>query len=341
MKHASLRRWFGTAIDRWAATAAQRDAVYAALQREGFPLAPGAPHRFATMTVAAFEAGGGRDKEVAVAAGGSIELLMAAGYSFDHVIDGDVPARSAGDEALVGLTILFLAQSTLADVAERALGRSAATLLMQDVTASLRSSAAGQLDDVRLANRPASTPTTTDEASAMTELKAGPLGHIAGSVGARLATASRLAENGIAEALWYFATYRQMIDDLSDVEADAQSSSRTGAQGRATLPLVYLRNFLAANGGLIPLQNGDASPRIMGDDATIATERGSMSVDEMVRASGAAVFTQLNAEVMRKRALEAARAVEGAQALCALIENHRVEVAHHPPHGTAALRSSA
>ena len=165
---------------------------------------------------------------------------MAAGYTLDHVMDEEVPeGQHLGAEACLATTLTFLAHAVLDQATATALPSAQRVSFMAEVHQMLLKSVAGQHRDLTFAAMPPNVEVTTDDALETTELKAGALGRLAGVIGARLASANPDIAERIGECCWYYATYRQLIDDLSCAPTDDDGRAGDASANKRTLPLVY------------------------------------------------------------------------------------------------------
>jgi geranylgeranyl pyrophosphate synthase len=284
------------------ATAAATDL----LQREGYPLHADAPCRAGVLAFIAYRVAGGTDENIAATCGAVAELFMAASYTLDHRMDGDVTASADPSVELgVGIALLLTANAAL----HRALSHLPPDLQAQtalEVDKCLLDAVAGQMQDLSYQRLPSDVDVTTDESLAMTELKAGSLGRLTAVIGARMAGANDALTQQISECYACFSTYRQLLDDLSDAPDMPDGRVSDAAQGKRTLPLVYLAHWRDELGA----STRDASP---GQGHIIHEERRIPPVSaEELGASGATLFTQLAAETFRNRARSIAQQIQRA-----------------------------
>jgi geranylgeranyl pyrophosphate synthase len=122
------------------------------------------------------------------------------------------------------------------------------------------SACAEQLLDARLEREDE---VALDEALRMTALKAGGCGSLAASFGASIAGSDDEMVVLFSELGSNIFTYLQLVDDIRDA-SPAEGISRDMRQRKKTLPLLYFRNWLSADGedaagGIMPAEFGAES----------------------------------------------------------------------------------
>jgi geranylgeranyl pyrophosphate synthase len=163
-------------------------------------------------------------------------------------------------------------------------------------------SCAAQTEELLLARDGLPADFSTDDALDLTRRKAGSLGRLAALIGAGLAKADATTRGLIADCFESYATYRQIIDDLSDAAETPESTRKSDASlNRPTLPLVYLHKASLKSGRETADLDLAPSP-IM--------ERGGFVSDEQLRASGALVFAGMVAEMLRNETMKLLAGIE-------------------------------
>ena len=310
----AIRERIEHAVERSASTAEQRDGALCVLRRESFPLHPESRCRVGLLASLAYEAAGGTDPEVALDGAAAMELYMAAGYVLDHVMDDEVPSDSTvGMEAALGTTLLLIAEATLDEVAARELAPEPAARVVGKAKMLLLGSCAGQMRELQLVEPGRLAAMTVDDALALTEQKAGSLGQMAGVIGAGLAGVEEGLQSLLNDCYFHYATYHQIIDDLSDAPAiEGVDKTSDFAALRPTLPVVY---YLRSQIGAAACSEGELGAGLVGGEAAQRRTINQIRAAEppgpkQLRESGATLFTQLAAEVVRNRALELAEQIQ-------------------------------
>jgi geranylgeranyl pyrophosphate synthase len=292
----------GSLVHDLALTAELRERALACLRRESFPLHPRSRCRAGTLSALAYDIAGGTDRDTAIGGAAAVELYMAAGYTLDHVMDDEVPlGTNTGIETALAR---LMAEAALDEAADKALARDGRTTLIREAKRMLIASCAGQLRELCLTDTAARGAFTTDDALDVTALKAGSLGQMAGGIGARLAGADPELVALIEGCYFHYATYAQIVDDLSDAARVPGEERRSDiASGRPTVPAVYFYRSAALLGA------GPQSERRRSRILDAVPELGGPGVDEL-RESGATLFTQLAAEMVRNTALGIAEQIQ-------------------------------
>ena len=296
MSRGDLREYLVRVVERWVTHPRQLDRVNQVLRRANYPLHPEASRHMGRFVLAAHEAAGGADQVAALEGAAAMELLVAASYALDNAMDQEAPPDSTPElEAAVGITLVFLAHASLEAVSSRSLDSASHTVFMADVHRLLLSTCAGQLEDLELPRRSA---TTIDEALEMTQLKAGSMGRLAGLIGASLAGAPADLAERIGEVCWNFVTYRQLMDDIKDAITAPEGGLTDADSGKRTLPLAYAAQWRQQTP--INPESPLVQHRII--------DTGPLS-PQVIEESGAFLFTKIAAEVFRNKAIECAKEI--------------------------------
>lgn len=208
-----------------------------ALGRGGHVLSarPLAPAPF--VVVGACVSAGGRWRQALWPAAG-MECLMAAADLLDDVADGELAAYQPRFGAGVVLTcaagLLQLASAAVLRAVEDGVAAETALALGRVFGAEFARAADGQARSLD----PSSVQDVLQAYQAAAR-KSGPLGALAGRLGARIATDDPALLDQYAAYGWHLAVHSQLLNDARDAAPDGSREKRDVRSGARTVPLLF------------------------------------------------------------------------------------------------------